>query len=85
MWKGVKKTEKLSVVTLGLCIVALAAIIIFRPFWSAPNSSTRFSTAFLCAPALVSRRRLRSRLRSGCAGLEKFTFGTSRDAGDASK
>jgi hypothetical protein len=32
MWKGAKKTEKWSVVTLGLCIVALAAILIFRPF-----------------------------------------------------
>ncbi len=32
MWKGVKKTEKLSVVTLGVCIVALVVIIIFRPF-----------------------------------------------------
>jgi hypothetical protein len=32
MWKGAKKTEKLSIVTLGVCIVALAAILIFRPF-----------------------------------------------------
>ena len=32
MWKGVKKSEKLSLVTLGLCIIALAAIVILRPF-----------------------------------------------------
>jgi hypothetical protein len=32
MWKGVKKTEKLSVVTLGICILTLAVIVIFRPF-----------------------------------------------------
>jgi hypothetical protein len=32
MWKGVKKSEKLSLVTLALCIVALAAIILLRPF-----------------------------------------------------
>jgi hypothetical protein len=32
MWKGVKKSEKLSILTLALCIVALAAIIALRPF-----------------------------------------------------
>jgi hypothetical protein len=32
MWKGVRKTEKLSIVVLGLCILALATIIIVRPF-----------------------------------------------------
>jgi hypothetical protein len=32
MWKGVKKTEKLSIAILALCIVALATIIILRPF-----------------------------------------------------
>jgi hypothetical protein len=32
IWKGVKKSEKLSLVTLALCIVALAAIILLRPF-----------------------------------------------------
>ena len=32
MWKGVKKSEKLSIAILGLCIMALATIIILRPF-----------------------------------------------------
>jgi len=32
IWKGVKKSEKLSIAILALCIVALAAIIIVRPF-----------------------------------------------------
>jgi hypothetical protein len=32
IWKGVKKSEKLSLLTLALCIVALAAIILLRPF-----------------------------------------------------
>jgi hypothetical protein len=32
MWKGAKKSEKLSIVALGLCIVALATIVILRPF-----------------------------------------------------
>jgi hypothetical protein len=32
MWKGARKTEKLSIVALGLCIVALATILLLRPF-----------------------------------------------------
>jgi len=32
MWKGVKKSEKLSLAILALCIVALVTIIILRPF-----------------------------------------------------
>jgi hypothetical protein len=32
LWKGVRKTEKLSIVVLGLCILALATILILRPF-----------------------------------------------------
>jgi hypothetical protein len=32
VWKGVKKSEKLSILALALCIVALAAIIAIRPF-----------------------------------------------------
>ena len=32
MWKGVKKSEKLSLAVLGICIVALATIIMLRPF-----------------------------------------------------
>jgi len=30
--KGLGKTEKLSLVILGLCIVALATILLLRPF-----------------------------------------------------
>jgi hypothetical protein len=32
MWKGVKKSEKLSLAVLAVCIVALATIILLRPF-----------------------------------------------------
>jgi hypothetical protein len=32
MWKGVKKSEKLSLAILALCIVALVTILILRPF-----------------------------------------------------
>jgi hypothetical protein len=32
MWKGVKKSEKLSIAILGFCIVALVTIIVLRPF-----------------------------------------------------
>jgi len=32
MWKGVKKSEKLLLAILALCIVALATIILLRPF-----------------------------------------------------
>ncbi len=32
LWKGVKKSEKLSLAILALCIVALATIILIRPF-----------------------------------------------------
>jgi hypothetical protein len=32
MWKGVKKTEKLSIVVLGFCIVALTTIVLLRLF-----------------------------------------------------
>jgi hypothetical protein len=32
MWKGARKTEKLSIAILGLCIVALVTILVLRPF-----------------------------------------------------
>jgi hypothetical protein len=32
MLKGLKKSEKLSILALGLCILALAAVIVLRPF-----------------------------------------------------
>jgi hypothetical protein len=32
MWRGVKKSEKLSIVVLGLCIVALTTILVLRIF-----------------------------------------------------
>jgi hypothetical protein len=32
LWRGVKKSEKLSMLALALCIVVLAAIIVIRPF-----------------------------------------------------
>jgi hypothetical protein len=32
MWKGVKKTEKLSIVVLAFCIVALTTIVLLRLF-----------------------------------------------------
>lgn len=32
IWKGVKKSEKLSLAILALCIVALVTIIVVRPF-----------------------------------------------------
>jgi hypothetical protein len=32
MWKGVEKSEKFSIATLALCIVALAVVVLFRLF-----------------------------------------------------
>jgi len=32
MWRGVKKSEKLSIVVLGFCIVALTTILVLRMF-----------------------------------------------------
>jgi hypothetical protein len=32
VWKGVKKSEKLWIAVLGLSIVALATIVLLRPF-----------------------------------------------------
>jgi hypothetical protein len=32
VWTGVKKTEKLSIVVISLCIAALVVLILFRPF-----------------------------------------------------
>ncbi|MEY2395524.1 MAG: hypothetical protein QOF94_1869 [Acidobacteriaceae bacterium] len=32
VWKGVKKSEKLSLALLALCIVVLVTIILVRPF-----------------------------------------------------
>jgi len=32
MWKGAKKSEKMSLFVLALCIVALATLILLRPF-----------------------------------------------------
>jgi hypothetical protein len=32
MWKGAKKSEKLSLAALGLCIVALVTILVLKPF-----------------------------------------------------
>ena len=32
VWTGVKKTEKLSIMVISLFIVALVALILFRPF-----------------------------------------------------
>jgi hypothetical protein len=32
MWKGVEKSEKVSIMALALCIVVLAVIVIFRLF-----------------------------------------------------
>ena len=32
VWKGVNKSEKLSLIVLGVCMVVLATIILFRPF-----------------------------------------------------
>jgi hypothetical protein len=32
MWKGVEKSEKISILTLALCIVVLAVVVIFRLF-----------------------------------------------------
>jgi hypothetical protein len=32
MWKGVKKSEKLSLAILAVCIVALVTILLVRPF-----------------------------------------------------
>ena len=32
MWRGVKKSEKLSIVVLGFCIVALTTILVLRIF-----------------------------------------------------
>jgi len=32
IWKGVKKSEKLSLAILAICVVALATIIVLRPF-----------------------------------------------------
>jgi hypothetical protein len=32
MWKGVKKSEKASLLVLALCIVTLAAVLVFHTF-----------------------------------------------------
>jgi len=32
MWSGVKKSEKLSLAVLALCIVTLTMILVLRPF-----------------------------------------------------
>jgi len=32
MWTGVEKSEKVSIITLALCIVALAVVVVFRLF-----------------------------------------------------